>query len=137
MVLRTEIEAYLRSLPAEVHLTPYGNINGRGSLVSEPPCPKEDYARTAELFDLSRITSAIVQIPDVFRKQNSYSQATSYGLKHVLEQRTGQYITNGDFIVAMALSGFAVKWQKDGESLAVNPVIRCKLIRCKPPVTCA
>ncbi|KAJ3036741.1 hypothetical protein HK097_003746 [Rhizophlyctis rosea] len=138
MVLVTEIEAFLRSLPNEIQLTEYGNILGRGSLVSDPPCPKEDYEATARLFDLAMINSCVLDIPEVFKRATSYSQATSYGLKHAYEARTGKYVRNGEFIVAMALSGFPVKWKKDGDAYVVNPVIKTKPRKAEEaPVTCA
>lgn len=127
MVLIDEVVAYLRSLPDEIFLTPYGNVLGRGSLVTEPPCPKEDYESTARLFDLDMINSCVLHIPEVFKRATSYSQATSYGLKHAYEARTGKYVRNGEFIVSMALSGFGVKWKKNGDKYEVNPVIKCKL----------
>jgi hypothetical protein len=34
---------------------------------------------------------------------------TSYGLKHVYEAAAGQYVTNGQFIVAMLLAGFTAR----------------------------
>jgi hypothetical protein len=128
MVQRSEIEQYLRSVRKDVHLTPYGNTWGRGSLVTEPETQKDEYEKTALLFDLDRISSAVCQIPTVFKKTKAYGTATSYALKHVLERKTGEYITNGDFIVAMGLSGFRVRWKRDARELAVNPVMNCQVM---------
>lgn len=125
MVLINEVEAFLRSLPNDVHLLPYGNCHGRGSLITDPPCPKDDYPATAALFDLKRIGEAVIQIPRIFQKASKYSSATSYALKHVFEETAG-YISNGDFIVAMALSGYKIRFPRDRNTASVNAVINCR-----------
>lgn len=127
MVLKSEVVDYLRSLPANVHLLPYGNCLGRGSLLPDPPCPKEDYEKAADQFNLPRITEALEEIPRTFKRVKRYSAATSYGLKHVLERATGKYISNGDFICAMALSGFRVRFPRDTDRRAVNAVFNCEV----------
>lgn len=38
--------------------------------------------------------------------QHTNRRRTSYGIKHVMEADNGLYVTNGEFIVAMLLSGF-------------------------------
>jgi hypothetical protein len=43
---------------------------------------------------------------------------TSYGLKHIVEEETGQYVSNGDFIAAAILVG--VPWAPSG---TLNPHI--------------
>lgn len=123
MVLKSEIEAVLRSLPQNVYLTPYGNILGRGTLVKKQPFPQEDYVSRAKEFDLGRIEAAVAQIPSIFKKTKTYGPASSYALKHTLERKTGDYVTNGDFIVAMALSGYKMKFGQE-----VNALIKCHVI---------
>lgn len=34
---------------------------------------------------------------------------SSYGLKHIVENKIGQYVTNGELIYAMFLEGFEIK----------------------------
>jgi hypothetical protein len=34
---------------------------------------------------------------------------SSYGLKHIVEKKIGQYVTNGELIYAMYLEGFDIK----------------------------
>lgn len=34
---------------------------------------------------------------------------SSYGLKHIVEKKIGQYVTNGELIYAMFLEGFDIK----------------------------
>lgn len=126
MVLKSEVESFLRTMH-EVCLIPYGNATGRGSVVTDPPSVK-DFSARADLFDLDRIGSAVIQIPSVFQRTETYGRASSYGLKHVLERATGQYISNGDMIVAFKLSGFKVKFPRDGKQYAVNAVVACSRI---------
>ncbi|MBJ2174182.1 hypothetical protein JBL43_08030 [Aureibaculum sp. A20] len=38
-----------------------------------------------------------------------YRFATSYGLKHHIERRFGDYVSNGELIYAMHLEGFKIK----------------------------
>ena len=109
-----------------IHLSPYGNDTGGGSLITEIEYNMEK--RTAA-FDLQRITEAITEIPQYFKPQRVYSKASSYALKHHLEEKTGRYITNGDFIMAMVLSGYRYKFLQYNRYIkGVNCVFNCRTI---------
>lgn len=45
---------------------------------------------------------------------------TSYGLKHIYERVTGEYATNGQFIVAMLLAGFTAQMEGFNPRFAVS-----------------
>jgi hypothetical protein len=45
---------------------------------------------------------------------------TSYSLKHIYERVTGEYITNGQFIVAMLLAGFTAQMEGFNPHFAVS-----------------
>lgn len=127
MVCYKEIETLLRSLPNEVFLTQYGNEYAGNSLISDSvKCDVEDNAR---MFNLERINQAIEQIPKYFKMvRNVPRQVSSYGLKHILEQKLEEdeeqcsraYITNGDFMVAMIFCGFTCKFRKINGKYLVN-----------------
>lgn len=61
------------------------------------------------------IQAGMTDIPKLMRprKTMNYSRGGSYGLKHVLEdykcKTEGFYISNGQFIMAMALLGYNIK----------------------------
>jgi hypothetical protein len=109
-----------------IHLSPYGNDTGGGTLVKEIEC---DMEKRAAAFDLQRITDAIHEIPQHFKPQRQYSKSSSYALKHHLEEKTCNYITNGDFIMAMVLSGYRYKFQKYSRNRpGVNCVFNCRTV---------
>ena len=68
-------------------------------------------------FDIARILLAMKQIRYLFEPSSSYSLG-SYGAKHMLERDMAhlglikKYIANGDFIVAMILSGYQVRFNQ-------------------------
>ena len=121
MVTSDEIVTVVKGLPKYVMLSEYGNDNGQGSL-RDPRL--YDFKSAIASFDIKRIHKAVQEIPEHFRMMRTFSKATSYGLKHYLEHKTGDYITNGDFIVAMILCGYRVKFP----NRSVNCVINCKQI---------
>lgn len=121
MVTLDDVKNVLIGLPSDVLLTQYGNELGNGSLIRKTNVDKADIEANAQLFDLKRIQKSVLEIPNIFSRSRTRHKFSSYALKHVLEEQTGEYITNGDFIVAMILSGFAFKF---GNS--VNPVFNVK-----------
>jgi hypothetical protein len=60
---------------------------------------------------VKRIVSAIKVIPILFKRLKTYSKNCigSYGGKHIVERYQKEYISNGEFIVAMILSDFKPK----------------------------
>lgn len=119
--LLTNLENTLALLPSNVVMTEYGNCNGRGSLVEPDWSLKSDPKKNAKVFDMARIEKALVEIPNKFMKRKTFNRSkTSYGLKHELERETS-YITNGDFILSMLMSGFRARFA--GE---VNPIFDVK-----------
>lgn len=126
MVQIHEIKQVLRAMPEGVLLSPYGNEMSPQSLVS-PTLGREDVDQLAELFDLKRINEAITEIPKCFVQQRAMSRVSSYALKHHLEHATDSYISNGDFIVAMVLSGYKCTWPKT-RGIAVNPILNAKMV---------
>jgi hypothetical protein len=114
MVNIEEIKQVLRSMPKDVILSPYGNELGQGSISRISKDLYQDVDKMAELFDLERITKAVKQISYLFKPARTYSKWTSYGGKHDLErdEKCGEYIKNGDFIIAMILCGYEYKFSK-------------------------
>ena len=60
---------------------------------------------------VKRIVSAMKVIPILFKRLKTYSKNCigSYGGKHIVERYQNEYISNGEFIVAMILSDFKPK----------------------------
>lgn len=131
MVTIEEVKRVLHSLLSEnVLLTPDGNEVGRGfRVIYHPPVAKAQadvVDNCAKQFDLKRISQAVQEIPSLFKEARTMSKSNSYGWKHVLEHATNNYISNGDFIMAMILSGFRCKFNSK-----VNPVFYARLIEQK------
>jgi hypothetical protein len=86
-----------------------------------------------KVLDVPNIKQAMLEIPRLIRprhKGDPREGVTSYGGKHVLERYRmykydiGKYISNGEFIVAMCLLGFAPKeWSTDINQLFVATYI--------------
>ena len=114
MVNIDEVKQVLRSMPEDVILSPYGNELGQGSISKISKDLYHDVDKIADLFDLERITKAVNQISYLFKPARTYSKWTSYGAKQKLEgdEKCAEYITNGDFIIAMILSGYVYKFSK-------------------------
>jgi hypothetical protein len=45
---------------------------------------------------------------------------SSYGLKHVVEDRFGEYVSNGEFIAAALIAGFKIQTVYDSPNCIVN-----------------
>lgn len=123
MVERDEIIEVLRNrVPQGVILTPYGNENSPRSLIRPPSVAKDDVEANADLFDLSRLSDAVVELPIFFRKtRNINKDWHSYAWKHVLERKNGiRYISAGTFIMAAYLSDFKVHWPRENGVHDVN-----------------
>lgn len=126
MVTINEIKQVLHSLPKDVRLSPYGNEIGEGSISKTPDALFDDQDVMAEHFNIERMTEAIIQISYLFKPAQTRSKWSSYGGKHFLEKDdrctlSNKYITNGDFIVAMILSGYSYKFAK-----RVNCIFKAK-----------
>ena len=123
MVKREEVIEVLRNrVPEGVILTPYGNENSPRSLIKPPSVAKHDVEANADLFDLSRLSDAVVELPIFFRKtRNINKDFHSYAWKHVLERKKGvRYISAGTFAMAAYLSDFKVHWPKENRVHDVN-----------------
>ena len=119
---------YQRVIPEcerkRVMLSYYGNHNSRGSLLDV-----EEYNEMKdkkELFDAERIQRVFSFISQHCSKQSSYDEQNSYGLKHIVENRT-EYITNGEFIVAMLLHGYSARFGKSTEEMEINAQFKVKI----------
>lgn len=131
MVNYKEIENVLSSIPKNIYLTPYGNEYGLGSCVkNSEKCSIEENAKK---FDIERIETAVQQIPHCFKMLRNMPRCnSSYGLKHHLEHKgydfgiSNNYITNGDFIVAMILCGYNYKFPKLSGQYLVNARLNAK-----------
>ncbi|KAJ3051605.1 hypothetical protein HK097_007367 [Rhizophlyctis rosea] len=120
-----DIKNILKNLPTNILLTQYGNELGRNSLIRNPTVQKDDIEANAAVFDLKRIESAIQEIGQMFKDSRTKNPVSSYGMKHWLEDAGGSYITNGDFIMAMILSGYKLYW--GAKVTYTNPFIFAKL----------
>lgn len=86
-----------------IKLSYYGNHASRETISSV-----EEYDRNKQdhrLFNVERIQRAFKCLDDVISKATVQSVG-SYGFKHVVERHQGEYITNGDCIVAMLVKGY-------------------------------
>jgi len=109
----------------KVKLSEYGNHNAWGSLVSVQKY--EEKKAQKKLFDVPRIQSAFASIHEMIAVTSQYKTG-SYGLKHVVERLQGEYITNGDLIVAMLMRGHTARFGKRGQGLNVNCEFKVKVI---------
>lgn len=90
-----------------VYLSNYGNHNDPRSLQSIGDYKKrrDDY----KLFDIARVQRAFLSVAFYLEPSRKWDSG-SYGLKHYIERQTDEYLTNGDLIVAMLLSGYKAKF---------------------------
>lgn len=65
------------------------------------------------LFNIQRIQRAFKCLDEVIGKATVESIG-SYGLKHVVERHQGEYITNGDCIIAMIAKGYIADFGSEG-----------------------
>ena len=71
-------------------------------------CPQNpSYSDEAPDMEFVNLATAYIRKYYSTRKQLN-KMCGSYGLKHVYERATGNYIPNGDFIYAMHLAGFYI-----------------------------
>src|SRR3990167_11217717 len=108
----------------KVCLSQYGNHNTFGALLSIA-----DYNKKKEdkkLFDLQRIKTAFQAIPEMLQPITTYKLG-SYGLKHTVEKRQNEYLTNGDLIATMLMQGYKARFAKSGEPLNVNCEFKAKV----------
>jgi len=115
MALDGRIQHVVKELASQgIWLCQYGNANGEASLVRA----EED----ATPIDGANVARAMDDIRSVFDPSGQW-ELGSYTGKHILESwrrrhRSGNpYISNGDFIVAMILSGYSYKFREDPESV--------------------
>jgi hypothetical protein len=103
----------------------------------------KDYPDTCRAFNINRIERALNEIPQMITKSATYrkSASTSYGLKHRLSDfckeklyketnsKEDPYISNGDFIVALMLLNYEIKFPKcDNGKRFINCNIKYKLL---------
>ena len=82
MVNIDEIMTVVKGMPDQVLLSRYGNENGCGTLKD---VSKYNFDDAINSFNLDRINTAIQEIPEHFTVRRTFSKATSYSLKHILE----------------------------------------------------
>lgn len=106
-----------------VILTEYGNCSGIGSLEEEIKAAKEkiewrsNHVRKACIV----IEEALIQPA---QKRGGPKLRGSYGLKHDVEKLVGEYISNGECIVAAILMGCAADF---GETHEYGPFVNPRL----------
>ena len=108
-----------------VKLSSYGNHVGKGSLSGVEKYDEEKAAH--QLFNVERIQKAFAAL-DAMVGQMSQYKTGSYGLKHTVENHQGEYISNGDLIVAMLLKGYDARFGKQTESMSVNCEFKVKAL---------
>ncbi len=108
-----------------VKLSRYGNHTGGGSLVAVEKYDEEKLEHN--LFNVSRSQSVFAPLDGIVVPATQYN-TYSYGLKHTVEQSQGEYISNGDLIGAMLLKGYAARFGKQTEGMAVNCEFKAKVL---------
>ncbi|MFE5549461.1 hypothetical protein ACFQ71_37400 [Streptomyces sp. NPDC056534] len=92
---------------------------GRSTLV---PADKEPELRAGLASDLTSVQEAAAWIAELgWTSAVSDDSPSSYHLKHVMEDATGQYVTNGAFIAAALLAGVPVKLNGLNPPIGVSP----------------
>lgn len=125
-----------------VYLHDYGNITGGGSIYKNDEKRRKEINEYKELsiearaktFTIDTIERALEEIPMILDKRVTQNKkVSSYGLKHMLEDYRKQrkvkgdnYISNGEFILAMLLLGYKADFGKDP---TVNCTFNCKVIK--------
>lgn len=64
---------------------------------------------------------------NLFLRESVNRKITSYGLKHIVEQDIGKYISNDSFIVAMEQCGFKASKIKDSPNYYFNVILSKRL----------
>lgn len=100
-------EAAQRALAAEPRLT----AHGYGTLEAPGTARGTSHARErAELaVRLDRVARLARWLVTELRPTRNAGRHGSYGLKHVYEAATGEYVTNGELILAALAAGYPVK----------------------------
>jgi hypothetical protein len=129
-VMAEHVQATLDKLrTADIVLTRYGNVRGRGSCVrAEDP---RDACVPSSVFRLVKPIRAMYAACQQWR-------TGSYGGKHEVERwydETGDedgYVANGEFVVAMILCGFQYRFRSNPRALSgvswVNPEFKAKCL---------
>lgn len=73
-----------------------------------------------ENFNLEIIEKCISAIDACLVRTSNKKTKSSYGLKHILEKAIGQYVANGEAIVALIAKGYKLKFPTDVRN--PNPV---------------
>lgn len=140
MTLRVDVEKVLRRLEGNaILLSGYGNHNGEGTCSKRMVYYEEKDAGL--LFrDLESIDRIRRNIKDTLQKHTKWCDDNSYGLKHYLEgwRKTndhdpvkGDYLCNGDFIMAMILEGYEYKFrEKVNSSITMPSGVNCRF-KCR------
>ncbi|MBM9622227.1 hypothetical protein ACFQ60_15290 [Streptomyces zhihengii] len=92
---------------------------GRSTLV---PADKEPDLRADLASDLTSVQQAADWIGELgWTSATSDDSPSSYHLKHVMEEATGRYVTNGALIAAALLVGVPVKLDGLNPPIGVSP----------------
>ncbi len=144
MTTTEEIEKVIARLEREgILLSQYGNHAARGSILGKEAYykSKKENALFGSLEAIDRIRR---NIESDFVVATEWTTETSYGLKHHVEEWRetndhdevrGDYLTNGDFILAMILKRYEYKFRdrvnaKVNSPSHVNCVFKCRT--CSP-----
>jgi len=95
---------------------PLLNRNGYGMYFEKT---LEDHEASRQAIRPEAVDAIRVVIEPLERTKRANFRSSSYGLKHMVEPRTG-YIANGEFIVAAILAGYKIKTQRDSINVFLN-----------------
>ena len=108
ITLATNLIGDTRSMNKKfIEITSRGNkikLNREGIICPQNPQNSDE----APDMEFVNVATAYIKKNYNTQKHLNHKRFTSYGLKHVYERATGNYIPNGDFIYAMHLSGFDI-----------------------------
>lgn len=122
-----------------IYLSEYGNHAGRGAILKRDIYEKSKNNNTlfASLEVIDRIRK---NIRHAFTMHSKWAVESSYGLKHYLEEwrkennhdtADGDYLTNGDFILAMILEGYEYKFRDRANAKLNTPsYVNCEF-KCR------
>jgi len=120
MTTTEQIDAIVVDLERQnIYLSEYGNHAGRGAILKRDIYEKLKNKNT--LFADPEVIDRIRKnIRNALTMHAKWAVAGSYGLKHYIEEWRetndhdsvlGDYLTNGDFILAMILEGYEYKFR--------------------------
>lgn len=130
MTTKEEIDAIVVRLESQnIYLSEYGNHAGRGAILKRD---KYEMSKNMDaLFaDVKVIDRIRCNIRGALVKDTKWVNSSSYGLKHYIEEwrKTnnhdavrGDYLSNGDFILAMILEGYEYKFRDRVNSKIDSP----------------